>query len=96
MICIPREDSDQTAYSKRFVSRHYEPLLDTLYVDSDTLKFSLTHLYGKEPMFNILITFILLYLSRLTTKPTKWPVRPATTQINLVIRPVRSESSLST
>ena len=47
-------------------------------------------------MFNILITFILLYLSRLTTKPTKWHVRPAKTQINLGIRPVSSESSLST
>ena len=47
-------------------------------------------------MFNILITFILLYLSRLTTKPTKWHVRPAKTQINLGIRPFWSESSLST
>ena len=47
-------------------------------------------------MFNILVTVILLYLSRLTTKPTKWHVRPAKTQINLGIRPVWSESSLST
>ena len=47
-------------------------------------------------MFNILITFILLYLSRLTTKPTKWHVRPAKTHISLGIRPVWSESSLST
>ena len=47
-------------------------------------------------MFNILITFILLYLSRLTTKPTKWYVHPAKTQINLGICPVWSESSLST
>ena len=71
MACTPREDSDQTAYSQSLVSRLYESLLDTLKVDSDTLKVSLTRLYGKEPMFNILITFILLYLSRLTTKPTK-------------------------
>ena len=28
------------------------------------------------------------------TKPTKWPLRPAKTQINLCIRPVWSESSL--
>ena len=28
------------------------------------------------------------YLSRLTTKPTKWRVRPAKTQISLGIRPV--------
>ena len=47
-------------------------------------------------MFNILITLILLYLSRFTTKPTKWRVRPAKTQINLGICPVWSESSLST
>ena len=30
------------------------------------------------------------YLSRLTTKPTKWHVRPAKTQISLGIRPVWS------
>ena len=35
------------------------------------------------------------YLSRLMTKPTKWHVRPAKTQISLGIRPVWSESSLS-
>ena len=29
-----------------------------------------------------------LYMSRLMTKPTKWPVRPAKTQISLGIRPV--------
>ena len=32
--------------------------------------------------------------SRLMTKPTKWHVRPAKTQISLGIRPVWSESSL--
>ena len=37
----------------------------------------------------------LCYMSRLVTKPTKWHVRPAKTQISLGIRPVRSESSLS-
>ena len=35
-----------------------------------------------------------LYLSHLMTKPTKWPVCPAKTQISLGIRPVWSESSL--
>ena len=50
----------------------------------------------RSPNFNILITFILIYLRRLTTKPIKWHVRPAKTQINLGIRPVWSESSLST
>ena len=34
------------------------------------------------------------YISLRTTKSTKWPVRPAKTQINLGIRPVWSESSL--
>ena len=33
-------------------------------------------------------------LNRRTTKPAKWHVRPAKTQINLGIRPVWSESSL--
>ena len=33
-------------------------------------------------------------MSRLTTKPTKWFVRPAKTQISLGIRLVWSESSL--
>ena len=35
------------------------------------------------------------YMSRLLTKPTKWHVCPAKTQISLGIRPVWSESSLS-
>ena len=35
------------------------------------------------------------YMSRRMTKPTKWHVRPAKTKINLSIRPVWSESSLS-
>ena len=34
-------------------------------------------------------------MSRLVTKPTKWHVRPAKTQISLGIRPVWSESSQS-
>ena len=36
-----------------------------------------------------------VYISRRMTKPTKWPLRPAKTQISLGIRPVWSESSLS-
>ena len=35
------------------------------------------------------------HVSRLMTKPTKWPVRPAKTQISLSLRSVWSESSLS-
>ena len=41
-------------------------------------------------------SFYYNYLSCLTTIPTNWHVRPAKTQINLGIRPVWSESSLST
>ena len=37
---------------------------------------------------------IILQMCRLTTKPTKWHVRPAKTQISLGIRPVWLESSL--
>ena len=39
--------------------------------------------------------FAVSHLSRRMTKPTKWPLRPAKTQISLGIRPVWSESSLS-
>ena len=39
--------------------------------------------------------YVRVYMSRLMTKPTRWHVRPAKTQISLGIRPVWSESSLS-
>ena len=39
-------------------------------------------------------SFINGHFSRLMTKPTKWHVRPAKTQISLGIHPVWSESSL--
>ena len=35
MTCTPREDSDQTAFSQSLLSRLYEYLLDTLWVDKD-------------------------------------------------------------
>ena len=38
--------------------------------------------------YNIYVA--LLHLSRIMTKPTKWPVRPTKTQISLGILPVRS------
>ena len=41
------------------------------------------------------VTVLIKEMSRLMTKPTKWHVRPAKTQISLGIRPVWSESSLS-
>ena len=40
-------------------------------------------------------TYLKQDMSRLMTKPTKWHVRPAKTQISLGILPVWSESSLS-
>ena len=51
-------------------------------------------------LFLLLLFFLscsacFLHMSRLATKPTKWHVRPAKTQISLGIRPVWSESSLS-
>ena len=39
-------------------------------------------------------TLVQPLLSRIMTKPTKWHVRPAKTEISLGIRPVWSESSL--
>ena len=39
---------------------------------------------------------VIWILSRRMTKPTKWPVRPAKTQISLAIHPVWPEPSLST
>ena len=41
-------------------------------------------------------SFLLWYLSRLVTKPTKWSLHQAKTQISLGICPVGSESSLCT
>ena len=41
-------------------------------------------------------TLFNLNLNRPVTKPTKWPLHPAKTQISLGIRPVWSESSLCT
>ena len=43
----------------------------------------------------VLIAIWFKQMSRSTTKPTKWYVRPVKTQINLGIRPVWSESLLS-
>ena len=43
----------------------------------------------------ILSCILIKHMGRLMTKPTKWHVRPAKTQISLGIRPVWSESSLS-
>ena len=44
----------------------------------------------------LLVFYPLTTLSRLMTKPTKWHMRPAKSQISLGISPVWSESSLST
>ena len=50
---------------------------------------SLTFKYMYSLFWNV------AYMSRLLTKPTKWPLCPAKTQISLGICPVWSESSLS-
>ena len=44
---------------------------------------------------NMILTYCTIQLSHLVTKPTKWHVRPAKTQISLGIHPVWSESWLS-
>ena len=54
-----------------------------------------SHVFPTSVM-NSFIYWTSLQLSRLMTKPTKWPVRPAKTQISQGVRPVWSESSLST
>ena len=41
-----------------------------------------------------MMIYVRKQMSRLMTKPTKWHVRPAKTQIGLGIRPVYSEYSL--
>ena len=45
---------------------------------------------------NLMLTKTPYHMNSLMTKPLKWHVRPAKTQISLGIRPVWSESSLST
>ena len=52
---------------------------------------------AKRNMLATLIRWIVTWykMSRLMTKPTKWHVRPAKTQISLGIRPVWSEFSQS-
>ena len=49
----------------------------------------------KVPWINEPSQWCWICLNRLMTKPTKWQVHPAKTQISLGIRPVWSESSLS-
>ena len=56
-----------------------------------SLPTSLSH-----PRIKLLSQTAHCYMSRLMTKPTKWHVHPAKTQISLDIRPVWSRSLLST
>ena len=44
---------------------------------------------------SLIRVYTFCHMSHRMTKPTKWPVRPANTQISLGIRPVWSESLLS-
>ena len=48
----------------------------------------------KSMITKVLYMMLMNHLSRLTTKPIKWHVHPAKTQISLGIHPVWSESSL--
>ena len=48
------------------------------------------------PYCSITAPASIYHMSQCMTKPTKWHVRPVKTQISLGIRPVWSESSLST
>ena len=45
--------------------------------------------------YPVIVIVVFWHLSRRMSKPTKWRVRPAKSQISLGIRPVWSESSLS-
>ena len=62
---------------------------------ADTTDWMKNHMVRIE--FCCMSSFVMQYrqMSRLVTKPTKWALRPAKTQISLGIRPVWSESSLS-
>ena len=55
-----------------------------------------THVHQSNCQILLCICDYYIIRSCCMIKPTKWPVRPATTQISLGIRPVWSESSLST
>ena len=67
-------------------------------IQSNSLRMVLTpdfkHLL-KQASREISQTLLAKQMSRITTKPTKWHVRPAKTQISLGICPVWSEYSLS-
>ena len=55
---------------------------------------TLQYFHSKCNMSKAETPLVLNNKSRIMTKPTKWHVRPAKTQISLGIRPVWSESSL--
>ena len=48
-----------------------------------------------QPTCTLFISALFKYMSHCMTKPTKWPLCPAKTEISLDIRPVWSEWSLS-
>ena len=54
-----------------------------------------TLLVSSSMVITLSMPFFVTYMSHLMTKPTKWHVRPAKTQISLGICPVWSESWLS-
>ena len=67
-------------------------------VGSDVILECIKKNLGKKTIVSFIDSFQMpdrqLHMSHLMTKPTKWPVRPTKTQVNLGICPVWSESSL--
>ena len=89
---------ENTLYLMKYIRRiHLGP--DELYT-TDTKDFKKTHKHGTAKPIKMLdmerYWICPLHLSCLMTKPTKWSVHPAKTQISLGICPVWSESSMCT
>ena len=83
-------------YHGQFVELAFRRLLSWKYFSVFLASFSGYAVWKSIQFFNCPDkTKIPNHLSRLMTKPTKWHVRPAKTQISLGIHPVWSESSLS-
>ena len=79
---------------ERFVTSRWI-LGDWLQIINQNAAVVLSDSFAVSLLFFPGLRIIAIQLSRLMTKPTKWPVRPAKTQICLGIRPGWSESSLS-
>ena len=72
--------------------------ISSLYLASVAAQAGLSLTWSQTPNTGFLVIVLVWWtrvykMSRRMTKPTKWPVRPAKTQISLGIRPVWSEHS---